>query len=236
MGGPGSGNRYRWGAKTSTDACDRLDLASIAREGWLRPGGSGTVRWWRGERETSSIGWAVDGEAGIATALELHYAVDGEEVRYRVPIAWTPCHFGGQRPWFVCPGEGCGRRVGVLYGRRFFLCRGCHDLAYESTREDPGERALRKARKIRERLGGSANLLTPLPPKPKGMHWRTYVRLAQEEEAAERIRRAEFAAWSGRTSAWIDRIVHDGIGEDGAAPETDDPRRRRGERRRGRSS
>ncbi len=236
MGGTGSGNRYRWGAKASTDACDRFDLSSLSRRGWLRPGSSGTARWWRGERETSSIGWAVDGEAGTATDLELRYAVEGEEVGYRVPIAWTPCHFGGQRPWFVCPGAGCGRRVGVLYGRRLFLCRRCHDLAYESTREDSGGRALRKARKIRERLGGSANLLEPFPPKPKGMHWRTYARLAREEKAAERVRQAEFAAWLGRTSAWIDRIARDGNDEDEAAPATGNASIRRAERRQGRSS
>ena len=207
MGGPGSGNRYRWGAKTSTEACHRFDLSGLARGGWLRPGGSGTTRWWRGEQETSSIGWTVRGSGQTATALELSYAIGGEEIRYRVPLTWTPCRFGGQRPWFICPGDGCGRRVAVLYGRRLFLCRRCHDLAYPSTREDPGERALRRARKIRERLGGSANLLEPLPSKPKGMHWRTYARLAREEEAAERIRQAEFAAWMERTSAWIDRLA-----------------------------
>ena len=154
MGGPGSGNRYRWGAKASTDACQRLDLSSLHQGGWLRPGSCGTIRWWRGERLTSSIGWVVDGRAGIATALELRYAVGSEEIRYRVPIAWTACHLGGRRPWFVCPGAGCGRRAAVLYGRRLFLCHRCHDLAYASTRQEPGERALRKAQRIRERLGG----------------------------------------------------------------------------------
>jgi hypothetical protein len=42
-----------------------------------------------------------------------------EDVSYAVPLSWTPCNFGGSRPWFVCPGvlEGvsCGRRVAKLY-------------------------------------------------------------------------------------------------------------------------
>lgn len=207
MGGPGSGNRCRWGAKASTDACQRFDVASLHRGGWLQPGRAGTTRWWRGERETSSVGWAVEGEAGVATALDLRYAVGGEEVSYRVPIAWTACRYGGQRPWFVCPGTGCGRRAAVLYGGRLFLCRQCHDLAYASTRLGPGERALRKAQRIRERLGGSANMLEPFPPKPKGMHRRTYERLAREAAAAERVHHAGVMDWCERTERWLARMA-----------------------------
>ncbi len=94
----------------------------------------------------------------------------------------------------------------MLYGGRYFLCRRCHGLAYESTREGAGERARRKAQKIRERLGGAADPLAPFPAKPKGMHWRTYERLAAEAGAAEGVRQAEFAAWAARTSAWVERL------------------------------
>jgi hypothetical protein len=186
VGGPGSGNHEsRWNTKPSTAAYNRFDLASLHRGGWLRPGAVGTTTWSRGERVTSSIGWTVLGEKGTATSLELRYAVGGEAVAYRVPLTWTPCRFGGRRPWFVCPGEGCGRRAAVLYGGRYFLCRRCHDLAYESTREGAGDRARRKAQKICQRLGGSADPLAPFPAKPKGMHWRTYERLMEEVEATE---------------------------------------------------
>ena len=67
----------------------------------------------------------------------------------------------------------------MLYGGRYFLCRRGHGLAYESTRESRGDRAVRKAQKVRMRLGGTANLLAPSPPTPQGMHWRTYERLAR---------------------------------------------------------
>jgi hypothetical protein len=43
-----------------------------------------------------------------------------------VPIHWTKCHFGGQRPWFNCP---CGRRVAKLYWTEAcFACRRCLGL------------------------------------------------------------------------------------------------------------
>ena len=45
-------------------------------------------------------------------------------------------------------------------------------------------RSLEKARKIRMRLGGSADLLEPFPEKPKGMHRRTYLRVRALAEAA----------------------------------------------------
>src|SRR5437763_483333 len=43
---------------------------------------------------------------------------DWQEIEEVVPLTWTPCHFGGERPWFLCPGavrgRYCGRRVAVL--------------------------------------------------------------------------------------------------------------------------
>jgi hypothetical protein len=54
-----------------------------------------------------------------------------------VPLSWTACNLGGQRPWFFCPGAGCGRRVVILYAPGcYFLCRPCYDLSYESQREN----------------------------------------------------------------------------------------------------
>ncbi len=92
----------------------------------------------------------------------------------------------GQRPWFICPGAGCGRRIAVLCRPgKYFLCRHCYDLRYESQREDKTYRALRRAQKVRQCLGGSANMTEPFPEKPKGMHWRTYERLWQEHHEAE---------------------------------------------------
>ena len=107
-------------------------------------------------------------------------------VKEPVSLEWTPCNFGGERPWFVCPGDRCGRRVAILYGPgKYFLCRHCYDLRYESQREDKGHRALRRAQKIRQRLGGSANMTKPFPEKPKGMHHDTYMRLFWEHHEAE---------------------------------------------------
>ncbi len=110
-------------------------------------------------------------------------------------LEWTPCNFGGERPWFVCPGEGCARRVAILYGSEPgpLLCRRCRDLAYESQREDRIDRAKRRAEKARSRLPQSGT-------RPKGMHHATFQKLIQgytealeEHEACVQERLARLA-------------------------------------------
>ncbi|MGA8691831.1 MAG: hypothetical protein WB662_18495 [Methyloceanibacter sp.] len=120
------------------------------------------------------------------------YGEDWSDVEQRVAIEWTPCPFGGERPWFVCSvqsnGIYCGRRVTKLYGLgRLFACRHCYRLAYSSQQVSAHQRGLWKSQKIRMRLGGDPSMLEDLPDKPKGMHRRTYDRLRRVHDlAAER--------------------------------------------------
>jgi hypothetical protein len=159
------------------------------------------LRWSRADRETGSIQGVVSvGDLpDQVTLLYRHRRGLGgewEDVREPVDLAWTACNFGGERPWFICPGSGCGRRVAVLYGPgRYFLCRHCYDLVYESQRENEMHRALRRAQAIRESLGGSANMTKPFPEKPKGMHHDTYDRLWWKHHEAEMEQFAGMRAW-----------------------------------------
>jgi hypothetical protein len=201
MGGVGSGNWYRFDKKTTTSECHSVDVRYLHREGLLTPGRWFSLRWSRAGRETGSIRSAVIGnEKPEKVILTYHHrSVPGEEwqdVQQPVSLSWTACNFGGERPWFVCPGAACGRKVAILYGPgRYFLCRHCCDLTYESQRENEMHRALRRAQTIRERLGGSANMRKPFPERPKGMHHETYWRLREEHNEAEMAQLVAMREW-----------------------------------------
>jgi hypothetical protein len=107
---------------------------------------------------------------------------------YPVYLTTTPCHMGGERHWFLCPARGCGQRVAVLYGGGIFACRKCCQLAYPSQREDTGDRAARRADRIRDRLRWPSGILQGSGwGKPKDMHWRTYERLCAEHDTLEDV-------------------------------------------------
>jgi hypothetical protein len=184
VGGPGSGRWYRWqGGKAVVEDCRRLDIRDWHRRGLLHGRGFGWSWYGRDGERVASI-W-VRVQPGRHVTLVYRVRAGGgpwQDVEEPVPLTWTPCPYGGRRPWFVCLGGRCGRRVAILYGvRRDFRCRRCAHLAYESQREDRMSRQLSKAQTIRLRLGGSASLREPFPEKPKGMHWRTYERLRWRE-------------------------------------------------------
>jgi len=179
MGGSGSGNWYRFDSKTRVEDCLNIDARHLDRKGCLEPWQGYSWEWQNG----SNIFIKTEPEA-----IELIYTIikngeQREEVDYRVPLSWTSCNYGGKRPWFICPGKGCGRRVAKLYMKSgYFLCRHCHDLVYSSQRESKAFRLLDKSQKICRKLGANTFNDLFLTPKPKGMHQRTYDKLYHRAE------------------------------------------------------
>ena len=166
MGGSGSGNWYRFDSKTIAEQCCSIDVRQLSRWGYLKPWLKYPLKWNNG----SNI--VIETKPG---AIELFYGISRneqprEDVHITVPLSWSSCNYGEKRPWFICPGKGCGRRVAKLYlAGKYFLCRHCHNLTYLSQRQTKAFRLLDKAQKICRRLG--ANNCNDLfgTPKPKGM-------------------------------------------------------------------
>ena len=170
--------------RPTCEASLALDIRYLRRQGLLRPGHTFSCTWSRDGRPTASIEVTVTVDAVLLT-FEWRYrgASEWQRGSQCVTLTWTPCHFRGVRPWFLCPGadsKACGRRCAVLYRSNYnphFACRKCRRLAYAIEQENPRHRRIRRAQRARLRLGGSSSLLDPLPSRPKGMHISTYNRL-----------------------------------------------------------
>jgi hypothetical protein len=78
------------------------------------------------------------------------------------------------------------RKLYVPLGGRHFWSRGAYELAYASQRETKFDRALRRARKLRLRLGGDP-ADDEYPDKPPRMRWATYNRLLDKLRAADGV-------------------------------------------------
>lgn len=184
MGGMGSGGWYLWDKKTTAEEVKRVDIRYMRKQGLLRwPGYTGSLSWSRGGEQTGSIRYRVEQERLVLMYRYQSYGEEWQEIEESVWFDRTPCNYGGERLWFLCPH--CGKRVAVLYGAGVrFLCRHCYDLPYSSQNETYLDRMHRKARKIRKRLGASDNLTEPVLFKPKGMHQKIFDRLVREEEKA----------------------------------------------------
>jgi hypothetical protein len=201
LGGLGSGRRSAGSAKRTTDGLPEIDIRRWLKQGRLIPGAYFDLSWQSQEGEKLVVRVQVGlrkivcGEPPpILDGVRLQYSLtapgaDSQTIDEAVKIISTPCHFGGARRWFECPGPSCdSRRVATLFlADRFFHCRKCCGLAYSSERAGTAGRALGRLRKIRRRLGASENaaLFSPLPPKPKRMRHATYLRLRQQAEVAE---------------------------------------------------
>jgi hypothetical protein len=101
-------------------------------------------------------------------------------------IALAQSHRGraGQSWLFCCPG--CTRRVADLYPKgAYFRCRKCCGVGYRSQRQTRVERGLEKAARIKRQLGGTGEYGERVPERPKGMQWRTYLRLLEDLAEAE---------------------------------------------------
>jgi hypothetical protein len=106
----------------------------------------------------------------------------------------------------VVNGIACGQRVAKLHGPgRYFVCRYCYRLAYASQSESDWDRAVRRAGKIRERLGGNPDTAEPFPKRPKGMWQRTYSQLTERAFKAEVEADEAFVLSAGRLLARINK-------------------------------
>lgn len=139
-----------------------------------------TLRWTRSGEPWAEVELRLELRANDGTA-SLRYDIEHVTEKtgpqdYSVAMIATPCRFGGQRWWWICPVM--NKRVANLYlpnGGDRFLSRSAYGLRYLSQRQAPTGRMHERSRKLCVKLGADYRGLSwERPPKPKGMHRKTY--------------------------------------------------------------
>ena len=201
MGGFGSGQYYRSKQATIEEHL-RTNIGFFAKLGFLKPGVAGTLSWHCGGEPCGSVSVRGGSNKVTFSYTQTDYYGEKESIEQNIHIEYTPCHFGGSRPWFTCPR--CLRRAGVLVcSGRLFVCRKCCRLPYSCQMESKSDGASRRIRKIQKRLGNPdwENVIDYWFPKPKGMHWRTYNRIVARADKPLRTIQSEMAAMC--ISDWV---------------------------------
>jgi hypothetical protein len=182
----------RWRERVRLEDGLKLDLNKLLRDGFGKTG----------QRRQRSIQWSYvgTGEVIASGSLEMEMTYDSDaraqltlgRLSQFIRLVREPRRFGGGQWYFVCPTM--GQLASVLWlppGASRFASRQTwgRRVAYGSQFQTSHDRALTHAQNIRMRLGGReyASLVLPTPPKPRGMHWRTYDGLIEKSEGFETV-------------------------------------------------
>ncbi len=177
MGGYGSG-------RNTVEDCRQLDINRFARDNLINHNPF-VWAWWSDEGERKASINIYPGPDGVRLTYTSTIHGEKKDLDYFVPIVYARVGYG-DRPYFLCPI--CGSRCLKLYlNSQYFTCRKCANLTYESTREKAPDRAMRKATKIRRKIGASLATIDYISPadKPKRMRWKTFNRLKAQAEHYE---------------------------------------------------
>lgn len=204
MGGFGSGG---WNARhrSVVEYHRRIDAGLMCRKHVFREGYVGRWKWTSDDGECNWIGIAfLDG----FLRLNFQFRISGGEwqpTKQIITIMRLPCPKGGETALFLCPG--CGKRRKHLYGAgRLFLCRMCHRLTYASRRERVHDRAGRRARSLRRKIGVEIGMGNWVGPKPKGMHQATFDAIRNEIHACEDVVEDQLVRLLGRMQGRQSRV------------------------------
>ena len=142
--------RSPWSDRKTVEECTSISISDLLNRGIFEKKRGYLVPWspYALGREVSSIAyWVKTGPEGNIF-LQVSYKMPSWFYDIKVPLDYvielttTTCNFGGKRHWFICPlrinGLPCRRRVGKLYlppGEKYFGCRSCYNLTYQSCKE-----------------------------------------------------------------------------------------------------
>jgi hypothetical protein len=141
-------------------------------------------------------------------------------MKWYIHLATTTPNFGGSRRLFLCP-RCSSRRVSLYIAESTLACRTCLGLRYASQHETERDRSMRRAHKLRDRLGWGGGILDEEGGRPRGGHKKTYARLTTELANLTAALLGDLEKWLGRAEATLGHSVsgaEDQRGEGGGTP------------------
>lgn len=189
-----------------------LDIASLIGTGRLLQGRVVTglapvVHHLRGTH-AGAVYVASDLTEGQPPNVHLIFAArDGRALEQRIALTSLPRRpFGGRRWFFLCPQTGARAcRLYLPRGGERFLSREAHGLRYAVEHGAQDINDIVRVCRLHARIAGEDppnGALSPLPPRPKGMHAATYARLTS------RLMHAQTRV-IGRLGAWLETLQFD---------------------------
>ncbi|MDB4002506.1 hypothetical protein N9449_07340 [Oceanospirillaceae bacterium] len=169
--------------KSTTEEVKRIDIRYMRKRGLLKPSTQGSLRWTCRGEPSGDIRYTCSQNQLKLNYRHREHGGEWQSVEQHIPFDRTPCHYGGERLWFLCPR--CRKRVAVLYGADvLFLCRHCYQLPYASQNQGYLDKLIDQKHKLGERIfqvyesGDGWG-------KKKGMHWSTFDRLYRKYKALD---------------------------------------------------
>jgi hypothetical protein len=137
----------------------------------------------------------------------LEFTVHERQFKQPIECTKTPCNYGGERVWFVCPS--CRRRVGKLYLLNmlhscYWSCRHCQGLTYVQRRER------RKAWTYQARAQRIADRWLQFKPKDPKIYKTKWMRWSTYQKRAKQYNELQYQAargWTGHVGAKFKRLI-----------------------------
>ena len=184
-----------------------IDSRAMARSNSLVDGTASTWVWKNGKGDiVGSVGYLHQGEI-----LTLRYAIDGNATEQHVRVTSTPCNYGKHRYWFLCPNDGCGKRVAKLYlVNGEFHCRHCHKLNYQIQQCPKRYVAKLNMQRMRIKLGWPLDHDVPFIKKiykPLNKNQKTFQTMVDKHNEYERQYNATAMALHNAFMGKLDRLT-----------------------------
>lgn len=125
--------------------------------------------------KTFDIDFIVDSKTVLILHIQAHsdslclqYNSTGSIHIQTVTILRKPCHFGGTRPYFICP-KCLAKRTALYLGKTgHFACRVCHRYGYRAQRLSAHQRHENRALILKKKLAAADQACHSIK-RPKGM-------------------------------------------------------------------